>query len=116
MRRLLHATAVYAALLASETHAELLSGNQLYSICRNGLVGDDFCVGYIVGASEAWWKAKATLATTLGAGFGLAWCREEATNGQVTDVVVAFLRDHPELRDQPALDLVIEALSDAFPC
>jgi Rap1a immunity proteins len=35
---------------------------------------------------------------------------------QVADVVVKYLREHPERRDQMAASLVFEAVHDAWPC
>ena len=36
--------------------------------------------------------------------------------GQLTDVVIKYLRDHPEERHLHGAVLVITAVSDAFPC
>ncbi len=38
------------------------------------------------------------------------------TNGQVRDVVVKYLKDHPEERHFLASILAVKALSKAFPC
>jgi hypothetical protein len=36
--------------------------------------------------------------------------------GQVRDVVLKYLRDHPAKRHQPSASLTIEAMTDAFGC
>ncbi|WP_409516361.1 Rap1a/Tai family immunity protein [Comamonas sp.] len=38
------------------------------------------------------------------------------TGGQIVDVVYNHLQANPKKRHQPAVDLTIEALQDAFPC
>ena len=38
------------------------------------------------------------------------------TQGQVLDVIVKFLEDHPQNRHQNATVLISVALRDAFPC
>ncbi|MFJ5427691.1 Rap1a/Tai family immunity protein [Pectobacterium actinidiae] len=38
------------------------------------------------------------------------------TVGQVSDVVGKYVMNHPENRSQSALDVSIQALSQAFPC
>ncbi len=40
----------------------------------------------------------------------------EATIGQMEDIVGRFVENHPEIRTQTATDLVLTALSAAFPC
>ncbi len=41
---------------------------------------------------------------------------ENVTNGQVSDVVIKYLRDHPEERHILAAILVVKAMAEAFPC
>jgi hypothetical protein len=41
---------------------------------------------------------------------------DETTNGQVKDVVVNSLRDHPESRHLPTAVLIEVSLEQAFPC
>ena len=51
---------------------------------------------------------------------GLSWvpyCRPEAaTVGQVRDVVVAYLKAHPESRHGESIGLIVNALLEAWPC
>ncbi len=39
-----------------------------------------------------------------------------ATNGQIVDTVVLYVRNHPEKRTENASRLAYEALSSAYPC
>ncbi|HDR2788949.1 TPA: hypothetical protein QCK11_000270 [Enterobacter asburiae] len=39
-----------------------------------------------------------------------------ATNGQIVDTVVLYVRNHPERRAENASKLAYEALSSAYPC
>jgi hypothetical protein len=67
------------------------------------------CMGYVVGIADA-----------LGAGNeinGFSACfPEEVTTGQIRDIAIAFLQEHPELRHYAASGLVASALEEAFPC
>lgn len=58
------------------------------------------CAGYIIGVTDAF----------LG---GSAFCVPEAvTEGQLTDVLKHWLRDHPDKRHLPAFHLVVSALKE----
>ncbi|EPS5313686.1 TPA: hypothetical protein ODM18_003652 [Escherichia coli] len=41
---------------------------------------------------------------------------DNATNGQIVDTVVLYVRNHPERRTKNASELAYEALSSAYPC
>jgi hypothetical protein len=41
---------------------------------------------------------------------------DQASENQVRDVVVNYLRDHPEVRHYSAASIAREALGEAFPC
>ncbi|EOV8837800.1 Rap1a/Tai family immunity protein [Cronobacter dublinensis] len=41
---------------------------------------------------------------------------DNATNGQIVDTVVVYVRNHPEKRTENASRLAYEALSTAYPC
>jgi Rap1a immunity proteins len=38
------------------------------------------------------------------------------TKGQVADVLIKYLKDHPESRHEPAASLAFQAFSTAFGC
>jgi hypothetical protein len=101
--------AVALSCLAGEGQAAFLDGNQLFTECRDGdnpqaearLSQWGICYGYIVGVSDALKDV----------------CLPNAAKaGQVRDVVALWLRDHPEKRHLPAIDLVTSALKEKFPC
>ena len=90
-------------------------GNGLLSLCESEDATDwGVCFGFIVGidvASNAF----------LTGGRGLPWfyyCRPEKVVlfGQIHDVVVAYLKAHPESRHEPSSALIIKAFQEAWPC
>lgn len=98
---------------AQPSAAGWMSGNELLSACEEMNEAIKYqqlgwCRGYIVGIADAMspgnsvngYKAKFTAGITV---------------QQLTDVVLKFLREHPEDRHYSAGSLVAEALSKAFP-
>lgn len=41
---------------------------------------------------------------------------DNVTNGQMEDIVVKYLKDHPDERHMLAAILVVKAMTKAFPC
>ncbi len=110
--RLLLTVAIGAvAMLPSKGHA--LTGNEIYSMCKVGPINELnehlVCAGYLTAVSDMLANRNvvngfvACIPNTLG-------------NGQGKDVVVKWLRDNPQVRHYPALSLVAQAWSEAFPC
>lgn len=99
--------------LTSPASADFLSGNDLYSKCTTSIMNDVQCMGYVEGVSDA-----VALETSIGGDlFGWTACiPAEATASQVRDVVVKYLKSHPELRHLGAPSLVASAIGEAFPC
>jgi hypothetical protein len=106
----------------SKEYHSLLDGNELYASCqeweRNVTVsaGNQFmvkpgaklldagtCFGYIVGIVDS---------IPAREGFDPG---PDVRGSQCIDVVLKYLRDHPELRHLPAYALTREALTEAFP-
>ena len=90
--------------------AAILSGDDLLRYCHDAgpanspdaLTG--LCDGYIGGTFEVLILARRV-------------CPSPAvTNQQVRDVAVRFIEQHPEMRDNPAVTLIMEASVAAFPC
>lgn len=82
------------------------TGNSLLRECQNRTL-EPACVGYLDGVTD----------TDAALGRPVSVCLPQAVErGQVRDVVVKWLLDHPEQRHQYAPDLVIKALSSVFPC
>lgn len=115
---LLYAAAIAVALsgspaLAQESVDPLGSGNGLLDSCTNAdsMLRKGVCIGYISGASDALQmldsdkEAKRYICTPAG-----------VTRGQIRDVVIKYLTDHPQSRQNPAEALIFVALAEAFPC
>jgi hypothetical protein len=90
------------------------SGNTLLEECTRGGGGvpSPYCSGYIHGASDA---AQSTV-RALGKKNGPFCLPRDASGSQIVDVVIKYLRDHPEERHYFAADEVTLALVAAFPC
>ena len=102
---------VVGAAVPTRGFASFQNGNTLWADC-NGKADDWFikgyCAGYISSISDA---------LDGNAIDGYRACLPNGvTIGQVQDVVVKWLRAHPEKRHFQAAGLVAQALEDAFPC
>lgn len=119
-----------AMITTTAARAEVLSGNDLYYLCTQpGDALSGFCAGYVMGTWDGMIFAGA-MGYYLGAEQPTS--ADEATNFaysllnacpatgsdyvQTRDVVVAFLRDHPERRHETARGLLLDAMKEAFPC
>jgi len=91
----------YPAKAANEVE-NYLSGNDLWEWCKGG--NDSACMGYVLGVVDQWLRTKPRI------------CAEGVTRGQITDVVIKFLRDEPENRHYVAASIVELAASRAFAC
>jgi Rap1a immunity proteins len=104
--------AKYAALLgvfclwpASAFSGAFLTGNDLFSRCSTeGNNGEISCLGYIEGVADL----MTALDKTCLSG--------NVTSRQATDIVMKYLRDHPESRHYSASSIAGLALQQAFPC
>jgi hypothetical protein len=91
------------------------SGNGFLSACDSSDTSGNplqkgLCLGYVSGvtdgislAEKLTHKPSSCLPATV-------------TNGQVLDIVVTFVRDHPELRHWQTRWLIQRSLLEAFPC
>jgi hypothetical protein len=82
------------------------TGYQLYDDCNAALGSPQniFCMGYVMGVSDSLDSQR------------LMCIPQEDTAAQEMSVVVNFLRDHPEERQDTAYSVVKLALMEAFPC
>jgi Ssp1 endopeptidase immunity protein Rap1a len=96
-------------LTALPTEAAFYNGNKLYTECTGSKATDQVsCISYIEGIADmvaGLWTPKDTACFSPG-----------INAGQLQDIVVNYLQDHPENRHWPATILVLQALHDAFPC
>jgi hypothetical protein len=78
----------------------------------NSLSASVYCHAYIQGASDA----VQTTARALHMEYGPFCLPREIQAGQITDVVINYLRTHPEEQHYSAADEVSLALMTTFPC
>lgn len=103
MKKLLLAAIITIA-LSSPARAEFHTGNSLLSLCNSMEITDRFdCLGYTTGVSDAaQWRH---------------FCPPEGiTRGQIRDIIVAYLRQNPDVRHKTADILAAIALARVWPC
>lgn len=128
-RALLPVVLLFAAVAATTSRAQQISGNELYRACQSdGAVLGGFCIGYLIGTIEGRSAgAFAVLKSSrpdLDPATGneminsiLGHCiPQDATNEQLRDVAVKYMSSHPESRHIAARTLVWIAFREAFPC
>lgn len=100
------------ALLALPAQAQTFkTGNDLLELCRSKLPTElAICIGYVVGVSDAITAAPNQY------GPQRVCVPVGATQGQVRDLVVKRLEQHPEVRHFRAASSAYVALQEAFPC
>lgn len=105
MRKLL-ALGAAVALVSLPAPAYAISGNDLYTECRDG--NEAFCTGFIWGAAHAF--------GVLPEDASLLCFPAGVSNGQMLEIVQKYLGGHPEIRHENAAGIVWMALSEAFSC
>ncbi len=96
-----------AAMPNVQARGYFYDGNELLRLCQASAT---FCRGFVAGITDHQsWVERGDVR---------AWycVPENATIGQLTDVVLKHLDQHPESRHNTAVSLVAIALYDAFPC
>ncbi|MGR9283958.1 Rap1a/Tai family immunity protein [Rhizobium johnstonii] len=85
-------------------------GNNVYKLCTTGLetsFSGGFCLGFVMGVAD-------NIETMVSLRDEPQCIRSNVSARQVADVVVKYLKDHPEKRDRPAADLAFLAITEAF--
>jgi len=112
--------ALFVLLVSASAHGQRVStttGNDLLESCESGghseqaFFNQAFCLGYITGVTD--------IDGVDGSAFPerrRSCVPENVTNGQVKDVVVKYLKEHPEERHIQASILIVKAVAQAFPC
>src|ERR1700730_14572858 len=97
---------------AEETAAGFMTGGALLAMC-DSVAGEDRCTGYIAGVADA-------LALAHRSGDRIAGSRgcipPSGTDRQMRDIVTRTLGEHPEQRPRAAVGVIVQVLTDAFPC
>ncbi len=107
MRLLLSIAFVVTISTTSHVKAAVLDGNTLLDTCDSQGAKHDgaFCYGYVAGVFDALGERAVNICTP-----GIIPLR------QTRDVILKYLRDNPERRQESAAKLATEALSAAWPC
>jgi hypothetical protein len=85
-----------------------VSGNDLYQWCQSEGEPHARCAGYIIGAADSFSMTSASQ--------GLRWePPSQITTGQIIDIAVRYLKEHPEERHLQAASLVWSALEQTWP-
>jgi hypothetical protein len=87
---------------SQDSYRAFADGNALYSACSSP--NKDYCAGYVAAMSDALQREKYVCMPV------------EVKLAQAVDVVMNYLRDHPEQRNYNAMSLGQAALAPAFPC
>jgi hypothetical protein len=110
--RTLALAVLVASLPLSAARGEFQSGNNLWQLCNNKTT-DFGCIMYIEGVADV-------LIPIWGKGGDFAGWRgcltKDVIGSQAHDVVIKFMREHPERRHFTASSVVAQALAEAFPC
>lgn len=87
------------------------TGNDLYSMCSNPITGDLACSAFVSGFAFGMnGQANADEAMPL-------FCYpQDAAMLQLAHVYRNYLTDNPELRHQPAVDLLVDAMHHNWAC
>ena len=144
MMRSLAVAAIMLLAASGSAQCEMTSGTAAYGWCQSaGTIGNTLrirgalALGYVAGLNEAATEMAANIETFRPRYLpqaeaerqnavldGLAYVTYGGTcvpasvsNGQMTDIFCAYLRDNPQERQQqPAFFLYKKALAKAFPC
>lgn len=116
IRSCLLASLLLAQGFAGSAHAGFVSGMDLLQSCVPARADPVFrqkvaeCRGYVVGVADTFDCTNALM--------GFTWQSSSRQAGQreIVDLVVGWLRSHPEILHYEADGLVAAALSEKFPC
>jgi hypothetical protein len=88
----------------AQAGGNFFDGNKLYKDMTSSNTGDrDHALGYVVGVHDGIRQLRDCVP-------------DNAKSGQIRDIVMATLRDHPELRHLPARNIIVVSLNKAFDC
>ncbi len=89
------------------------TGNELLETCKNesSMFSSGACLGFVQGVTEGLLLQAGTFKQKP-----LVCLPEGVTFGQMRDVVVKYLSEHPELRHYTGAQLTVLALANAWKC
>ena len=93
--------------MARPVGAQFYSGNKLHEVCNSTdetRILAAACVGYVTGAFDFLvWRKEACVPNTV-------------SMAHLTDVVMTYLKEHPEKRNLVAAEIVAAVTTNAWPC
>ena len=107
MKKLFLLLLLVLPLAANSQGGTFLNGNKLKTDCaqKDGFFDNGFCMGYIIGVAD---NRSFYICSPGGSG--------GVTAAQYTDIVKKYLNDNPAQLHRDADVLVLDALTQAFPC
>ena len=107
MKKLFLLLLLVLPLAANSQGGTFLNGNKLKTHCvqKDGFFDNGFCMGYIIGVAD---NRSFYICSPGGSG--------GVTGAQYTDIVKKYLNDNPAQLHRDADVLVLDALTQAFPC
>jgi hypothetical protein len=103
-----------ALVYAVPSYGQFLDGNRLFELCDDDAPDykQEVCLGYVMGVTDVLVshsdvEIEQRIGLCVPQGVGAA---------QLRDIVVRYLKQHPEERHYAALKTVGAAVRDAFPC
>jgi hypothetical protein len=113
MSRLALVAALGLAVAPAVARADEFTDEYFEGCARNRQPRDNACTAYMTG----FWDGL-----NYGYPFGRDWALEticwpsQGTTEHMADIVVKFMREHPELRHMTLEDITVRALREAWPC
>ena len=97
----------------SEAMVSLTTGNYVYPLCQStaSAANKHGCAWYIRGVIEG----VQTLVQPSQPGHSLLCMPDDLPGSQLTAIFGKYLDDHPEQRNEPAIALIVRAMTTAFP-
>jgi hypothetical protein len=101
----------FMVMFTVEANAKFLDGNTLHDWCISGDVGNQAaCLGYVIGVADVLSSEHRDEPREYRA------CIPEMDATQIVSTAKKYLEIHPRAGNITASDLVVVALSEAFPC
>jgi Rap1a immunity proteins len=101
----------FMVMFTVEANAKFLDGNTLHGWCISGDVGNQAaCLGYVIGVADV------LSSEHRGEPREYRACIPEMDATRIVSTVKKYLESHPWVGNITASDLVVVALSEAFPC
>ncbi len=110
------------AATAEVTDMSKATGNDMLELCE---VNRSVCIWYAMGWDHGhdvavtvagWQRGRKDINAILRLAPTGICAPPQATNHQLGDVLIQYLRDYPEKRHEPIRDLTALAFREAFPC